>query len=74
MKYFLVEELGSGAFGTVYRAVENNTNRVFAVKVLFQQEWPRDVAISLAYRGEGRILPKLTHVRVPRSPTTTPFC
>jgi serine/threonine protein kinase len=33
-KYVLQKEMGKGAFGTVYRAIDNSTNKVFAVKVL----------------------------------------
>ncbi|KAK4038703.1 kinase-like domain-containing protein [Parachaetomium inaequale] len=66
MRYCLLNALGIGAFGTVYRARERNTNRVFAVKVLVRREEPWDVALALAYRGEGEILPKLNHSHIIR--------
>ena len=61
-----LDELGSGAFGTVYKARNRTTSRLFAVKVMASMGGARAVQ-QTACRGEGIILPRLNHEHIIRS-------
>ena len=34
LKFELLQQLGQGSYGTVYRAVHNETNEIYAVKII----------------------------------------
>lgn len=59
-----VDELGGGAFGTVYKARNRTTGRLFAVKIVDDMG---GIGQEAAHRGEGVILPKLDHEHIIRS-------
>ncbi len=61
-----LDELGSGAFGTVYKARNRTTGRLFAVKVMADMGGAGAVQ-QTAHRGEGIILPRLNHEHIIRS-------
>lgn len=54
VRYVLQEEIGSGAFGTVYKAFDSCTNRVYAAKTIRASYKPDEI----------RILQKVTHVSI----------
>ncbi len=41
--YFLEEEIASGTFGSVYKAIHNETGEVVALKIMTPEEDPDDV-------------------------------
>jgi serine/threonine-protein kinase len=56
-------ELGSGAFGTVYRAFDTNLQRSVALKIY--RERPGELAINLeSLKTEGRLLARVRHENV----------
>jgi len=55
------DELGRGAFGTVYRAFDPNVNRQVAVKVLSSQSDPEMVS---RFREESKTAGKLEHQHI----------
>ncbi|KAK4101497.1 kinase-like protein [Parathielavia hyrcaniae] len=71
LQHLVLEELGSGGFGTVFKTCLIPSRRVIAVKVLHQadhdgnEHWENSV--ELAHRGEGTILPRLDHPHIIRS-------
>ncbi|KAK4157434.1 kinase-like domain-containing protein [Chaetomidium leptoderma] len=66
MRYHLVSMLGSGGFGTVYKGVHLRTGRVFAVKIMVENDESWDRVVGLSYRGERMILERLNHPHIIR--------
>ena len=62
--YELLEEIGSGGMGVVYRARELALNRHVAVKVL-QDRYPADGAAATRFVEEAQITGQLQHPGIP---------
>jgi eukaryotic-like serine/threonine-protein kinase len=58
----LIEEVGRGSFGTVYRAQDPRLDRVVAVKLLQRTSSAEDLALRLLH--EGRTLARVRHPNV----------
>jgi serine/threonine protein kinase len=61
--YRLVERLGSGSMGTVYKAIQLSLDRTVAIKVL-NLELTRSEAFVKRFHDEGRIAAKLNHPNI----------
>ena len=56
--FFIMDQLGSGAFGTVYRALDNGPlQRLVAIKIL-QDLWVHDNVWRFRFLEEAKILAK----------------
>ena len=62
-KYTLLEELGRGGFGTVYRATDNVLDREVAIKVLHPQLMV-DMDFAERFRKEARLVARLDHPNI----------
>ncbi len=58
--YRLIELLGAGGMGEVYRAIDTRSNRVVAIKVLAR----RDPGFLARFRNEARIQAELRHENI----------
>ena len=58
-RYELIEAIGRGGMGTVYRARDTQLDREVALKVLSEAD--SDGSLAARMRGEARILAKLEH-------------
>lgn len=58
--YIVLEELGTGGMGVVYRAFEPSLNRLVAIKVL-SAELTRDAAFVKRFRREAQAAAALSH-------------
>jgi eukaryotic-like serine/threonine-protein kinase len=63
--YELLEELGTGSMGVVYRAVHMGTNQQVAIKLISQKQTTSEHAIQLFIR-EAHLLGRLDHPRIVR--------
>ncbi len=61
--YHLLERIGSGGMGTVFRARQESLGREVAVKIL-APSWSTDVRISEAFENESRVLAGLRHTNI----------
>jgi serine/threonine-protein kinase len=68
-RYRIVEAIGHGGMGTVYRAVHTDLNRPFAVKVI-RRELVSDSVATRRFRREARALGAISH---PNAVTVTDF-
>jgi eukaryotic-like serine/threonine-protein kinase len=59
-RYRLVEIIGQGAMGTIYRAVQESVDREVAVKVLRRRHSENETAIR-RFENEARIISQLRH-------------
>src|SRR5690242_5835878 len=59
-RYRIVEEIGSGGMGVVYRAYDEKLERDLAIKVLIPGAL-NDEAARRRFRNEARILSRLNH-------------
>ncbi len=59
-EYRIIDEIGRGAFGTVYRARQNSLNRIVAVKSLSPQRTQNRHDI-IRFRQEAQAMASLTH-------------
>jgi tetratricopeptide (TPR) repeat protein len=62
--YDLIGEIGRGAMGVVYRAVDRSLQREVAVKVL-QERFAQDAAATRRFLDEARITGQLQHPGIP---------
>ncbi len=63
-KYKLVEEIGAGGMGIIYRATDTVLGREVAVKVLHENYDPESGA-ALRFAGEAQITSQLQHPSIP---------
>ena len=61
--YHLLERIGSGGMGTVFRARQESLHREVAVKIL-APSWSTDYRISEAFENESRVLAGLRHTNI----------
>ncbi|MBR5894465.1 MAG: serine/threonine protein kinase [Akkermansia sp.] len=61
--YHLLERIGSGGMGTVFRARQESLHREVAVKIL-APSWSTDARISEAFENESRVLAGLRHTNI----------
>jgi serine/threonine-protein kinase len=61
--YRIVERLGDGGMGSVYRAVDEMLDREVAIKVL-RSELARQAALIERFRQEAKALARLSHPRI----------
>lgn len=61
--YHLLERIGSGGMGTVFRARQESLHREVAVKIL-APSWSTDIQVSEAFENESRVLAGLRHTNI----------
>ena len=61
--YVILEQIGRGAMGRVYKAKHQTLNRFVAIKV-FASEWTRSTAAQQAFRHEARTAAQLNHPNI----------
>ena len=61
--YEMVEKIGSGGMGTVFRAFQRTLRREVAVKLL-SPSWSADVRHSEAFDNESRLIARLRHTNI----------
>ena len=59
-KFQILQEIGSGSFGTVYKVIEKSTNQLFAMKSLSKAYLKKKEMLKYAV-SEIKIMKKLTH-------------
>lgn len=64
--YTLVSELGKGQFGIVYKAIEKDTQDVFAVKVVPKEKLEGNKKLCDLFNTEMEIMSKICHPNVMR--------
>src|SRR5262249_50603771 len=62
-KYRIFEELGSGGFATVYKAVDTTLDREVALKILDPMIL-RDPAFISRFKQEARVMARILHPNV----------
>jgi eukaryotic-like serine/threonine-protein kinase len=62
-QYVIVERLGKGAIGLVYRAVHTELDHDHALKIMFG-EFASDNEIAERFRREGRALSRMSHPNI----------
>ncbi len=62
-KFDILEEVGHGGFGTVYRANDTSLDRVVALKVLHEQ-YKSDLKFIDSFKREARLMAKVSHPNV----------
>jgi serine/threonine protein kinase len=62
-RYKLLEKLGAGAMGTVYKAQDLKLGRTVAIKILPERSTPDPEAVA-RFQREARALAKLSHVAI----------
>ncbi|MEM7113168.1 MAG: protein kinase [Chloroflexota bacterium] len=63
-RYTLIEEIGRGATGVIYRGVDEQTAVPIAVKMLNDQLVASDTALLARFRQEGKLLRRLDHPNI----------
>lgn len=61
--YRLLERIGSGGMGTVFRALQESLHREVAVKIL-APSWNADARHSEAFENESRVIAGLRHTNI----------
>lgn len=61
--YHLLQRIGSGGMGTVFRARQESLHREVAVKIL-APSWSSDLRITDAFENESRVLAGLRHTNI----------
>src|SRR5262245_10499515 len=64
-RYELLDEIGTGGMGKVYRVRDRETNEVLALKVL-RPEFAADPAMAERFKNELRLARRITHKNVCR--------
>lgn len=62
-KFEILEEIGHGGFGTVYRANDTTLDRIVALKVLHDQ-YNSDQKFIESFKREAKLMAKITHPNV----------
>jgi len=62
-KFHIIEEVGHGGFGTVYRANDTSLDRTVALKILHQQ-YLSDQKFIQSFKREARLMAKVSHPNV----------
>ncbi len=62
-KFEILEEVGHGGFGTVYRANDTSLDRVVALKVLHEQ-YKSDLKFIESFKREARLMARVSHPNV----------
>jgi tetratricopeptide (TPR) repeat protein len=62
-RYLIVEQIGSGGMGVVYRALHRDLNRVFALKVLKTGDFTTIEAVR-RFQREARLAARLKHPNI----------
>ena len=62
-RYQLIEKLGAGAMGTVYKAEDVKLGRTVAIKILPERSTPDPEAVA-RFQREARALAKLSHAAI----------
>lgn len=65
-RYRLIEQVGRGGMGAVYRAFDRELDDTVALKVLFQTTTPTPAVLD-AFRSEVKLARKVTHPNVART-------
>ena len=63
-RYQLVEEIGRGATGIIYRGVDNATAVPVAIKMLDEQVMAADADLPVRFQREGELLRQLNHPNI----------
>ncbi len=61
--YRLIDKIGEGAMGTVYKAIQNSTNKEVAIKIL-DKRFTKDSSLVERFDRERRVIGKLNHENV----------
>ena len=59
-KFHIIEEVGHGGFGTVYRANDTSLDRIVALKILHQQ-YLSDQKFIHSFKHEARLMAKVSN-------------
>jgi|GEM_PF-413889 maltose/maltodextrin transport system substrate-binding protein/arabinogalactan oligomer/maltooligosaccharide transport system substrate-binding protein len=62
-KFEIIEEVGHGGFGTVYRANDTTLERIVALKILHQQ-YLSDQKFIQSFKREARLMARVSHPNV----------
>lgn len=62
-KFHIIEEVGHGGFGTVYRANDTSLDRIVALKILHQQ-YLSDQKFIQSFKREARLMARVSHPNV----------
>jgi serine/threonine-protein kinase len=62
-KFEIIEEIGHGGFGTVYRANDTTLDRIVALKILHEQ-YLSDHKFIESFKREARMMAKVSHPNV----------
>jgi eukaryotic-like serine/threonine-protein kinase len=63
-KYFVIEQVGSGAMSVVYKARQDPIDRIVAIKLL-KKEWSNDPLTVRRFQREAKTVSKLRHANIP---------
>jgi serine/threonine protein kinase len=59
--YLLQEKIGEGSYGTVYKAVDTHTNKIFAIKVTSKNNYEYDKLMRKQLKSEMMIMSEKSH-------------
>lgn len=59
--YEVLELIGQGGMGAVYKARQNSLDRLVAIKVLPSGRWEDEAEYAQRFRNEARLMARLMH-------------